>query len=462
LEAVESIFGGAVTVPGWVKGELAHWAAYIQNDLGGADNGGSGYTQKNDWDNIGKTGALLAEMRLIGPTATPQPSLPDALGFMDAHWGDTVDENGNPEHFNGNYYAMYGAMKGFRLMGINNLPSGLNWYQEYANFLVYDSTYGQLADGSWPGGHWFDQTLSTAGAILILSRTVVGAPFVSVECDAAKFPEIKLTVKVDTNAGNSGSLTPGNFELEEDGAMQTMKSFLFDPSTQTYIIKYMTTNPNPDGTTREVLVRVDDPVEGIGTDTCFYDAPTCGSIEGYVTDCLTGRPLDKAVIGAKQNQTTLKAVSDSEGYYKIECLRPGTWLLVCVRRCYHPWAKKVEVKPSGTVRCDFMLRPRDCGAVEENVFELLDNYPEPFNPETWIPYKLPQDLEVTIRIYSATGQMVRTMNLGLQKAGIYLDKNKAAYWDGRNDEGSQVASGVYFYTLQAGDFTATRKMMLLK
>ena len=191
-----------------------------------------------------------------------------------------------------------------------------------------------------------------------------------------------------------------------------------------------------------------------------WKKPPCGNIEGYVTDRLTGMALKNAVIVAKKLSADIKvkARSNGNGYYELRCLQPGTWFLVCIKRDYHWSVKVVEVKPVETTTRDFMLRP----SVEEDVFELLDSYPNPCNPETWIPYRLPQDSEVTIRIYSATGQLVRTMNLGRQTAGAYLNKNKAAYWNGRNDEGSQVASGLYFYTLQVGKYTATRKMMLLK
>ena len=94
--------------------------------------------------------------------------------------------------------------------------------------------------------------------------------------------------------------------------------------------------------------------------------------------------------------------------------------------------------------------------------ELLRNYPNPFNPETWIPYRLAQDAFVTLTIYDGNGQMVRTLDVGHQTAAVYESRSKAAYWDGRNDLGESVASGVYFYTLTAGDFSATRKMVILK
>ena len=93
---------------------------------------------------------------------------------------------------------------------------------------------------------------------------------------------------------------------------------------------------------------------------------------------------------------------------------------------------------------------------------LLANFPNPFNPETWIPYQLAKPTEVTITIYAVNGQVVRTLTLGHQPAGIYRTRSRAAYWDGRNAFGEPVASGVYFYTLTAGDFTATRKMLIRK
>ena len=93
---------------------------------------------------------------------------------------------------------------------------------------------------------------------------------------------------------------------------------------------------------------------------------------------------------------------------------------------------------------------------------LLPNYPNPFNPETWIPYHLTEPADVTLRIYAADGKQVRTLALGHQSAGIYENKSRAAYWDGRNAIGEPVASGVYFYTLTAGVFTATRKMLIVK
>ena len=93
---------------------------------------------------------------------------------------------------------------------------------------------------------------------------------------------------------------------------------------------------------------------------------------------------------------------------------------------------------------------------------LLPNYPNPFNPETWIPYHLSKDADVALRIYAMNGTLVRTLTLGHQPAGMYQNPSRAAYWDGKNASGESVASGVYFYTLTAGDFNATRKMLIRK
>ena len=93
---------------------------------------------------------------------------------------------------------------------------------------------------------------------------------------------------------------------------------------------------------------------------------------------------------------------------------------------------------------------------------LLSNYPNPFNPETWIPYHLSEPADVTLNIYSVDGKVVRHLELGHQAAGFYQSRSRAAYWDGRNAGGEQVASGVFFYTLTAGDFSAIRKMVILK
>ncbi len=95
-------------------------------------------------------------------------------------------------------------------------------------------------------------------------------------------------------------------------------------------------------------------------------------------------------------------------------------------------------------------------------YALLQNFPNPFNPETWIPFQLKEEAEVVIRIYNVKGELVRVLSIGPKPAGSYLSKEKSAFWNGKNRSGEAVANGLYFYTFKAGDFTASRKMILVK
>ena len=136
----------------------------------------------------------------------------------------------------------------------------------------------------------------------------------------------------------------------------------------------------------------------------------------------------------------------------------------------------IVTEGKASYRCAYAVTPRDkqfatWGKVKHT--QLLQNYPNPFNPETWIPYRLAQDGSVVISIYNVKGQLVRSLNLGKQSADVYVAKDKAAYWNGKDSLGKRVASGVYFYTLQverqqnpdgngAGNSTATRRMVIVK
>lgn len=93
---------------------------------------------------------------------------------------------------------------------------------------------------------------------------------------------------------------------------------------------------------------------------------------------------------------------------------------------------------------------------------VYSNYPNPANPETWLPYQLNKEADVSVQIYDPTGRLVRTLDLGHQSAGSYQNRDVAAYWDGRDSQGQQVASGVYYYTFQANNAMKTGKLMILK
>ena len=93
---------------------------------------------------------------------------------------------------------------------------------------------------------------------------------------------------------------------------------------------------------------------------------------------------------------------------------------------------------------------------------LLPNYPNPFNPETWIPYQLAKAADVSVTIYDVGSRLVRTVSVGFRPVGYYLTRERAAYWDGRNETGEPVSSGVYFLQFVAGDFAATQRVVIVK
>ena len=124
-------------------------------------------------------------------------------------------------------------------------------------------------------------------------------------------------------------------------------------------------------------------------------------------------------------------------------------------------ARALEVRDAITKR-GFVVLEQLLVSLTPTETELLANYPNPFNPETWIPYRLAEDAFVTLTIYDLSGQPVRTLDVGHRIASAYENRSKAIYWDGRNGLGERVASGVYFYTLTTEDYSATRKMLVVK
>ena len=129
-------------------------------------------------------------------------------------------------------------------------------------------------------------------------------------------------------------------------------------------------------------------------------------------------------------------------------------------------AKKLEMTDSTMNRGIIVLERLLTALTKESSIPtetaLLPNYPNPFNPETWIPYLLKEAADVKLTVYGVQGRVVRTLAAGFQSAGVYRSRDRAAYWDGRNERGESVATGVYFCTLAAGDFSTTRRMLVGK
>jgi len=134
------------------------------------------------------------------------------------------------------------------------------------------------------------------------------------------------------------------------------------------------------------------------------------------------------------------------------------------RRAYasgYGWIRRLDLPPIESLGVDATDQwVTTLGYIKHSA--LLQNFPNPFNPETWIPYYLAEDARVTIQIYDVHGARVREFDLGRKPAGAYVMPQITAYWDGRNSHGEDMTSGLYFYQLQAGDFTATRRMLMVK
>ena len=124
------------------------------------------------------------------------------------------------------------------------------------------------------------------------------------------------------------------------------------------------------------------------------------------------------------------------------------------------WSFTIESAGISRFNTLMVLLDNELNLLKDTV--LAQNYPNPFNPETWIPYQLSHPADVSIQIYDNSGRLVRTLAVGLKAAGVYQTRSRAAYWDGKNEVGERVAGGVYFYTLQTPEFSATRRMVILK
>ncbi len=164
---------------------------------------------------------------------------------------------------------------------------------------------------------------------------------------------------------------------------------------------------------------------------------------------------DLILVAQHLGKTTASAAPSAIAIDALELLDPAM---------IQAWIAQAELENDGSIafqRGIANLQRLLASLIPEKT-ALLANYPNPFNPETWIPYHLATDTDVEIRIYDACGSLVRSLKLGHQHAGIYTSRSRAAYWDGRNDVGERVASGIYFYQLKAENVSFLRKMVILK
>ena len=169
--------------------------------------------------------------------------------------------------------------------------------------------------------------------------------------------------------------------------------------------------------------------------------------------------------GIRDNVTSI-TIEDNGTYKDITGVDDPDDILITGGQAFTLYARKSAIiticGEKWTNERPTFAAPSIVSAINHVETSLLPNYPNPFNPETWIPFRLAEDVDVTLTIYDVSGCVIRTLDIGYSKAGAYESRDKAIYWDGRNDLGEDVASGVYFYTLTAGEYFATRKMLILK
>ena len=165
--------------------------------------------------------------------------------------------------------------------------------------------------------------------------------------------------------------------------------------------------------------------------------------------------LDLILVAQHLGESTMAAAPSVSAIEDVKGLDPAT---------IQTWIEQARAEDDGSLAFQQGIAnlERLLAVLIPEETALLPNYPNPFNPETWMPYYLSEPAEVTLRIYAVNGTLVRTLALGLMPAGIYQSRTRAAYWDGKNSVGEPVASGLYFYRFTAGDFTSTRKMLIRK
>ena len=292
-----------------------------------------------------------------------------------------------------------------------------------------------------------------------LAGHTLSAPFiVEVQDERGRpMPDVAVTFAMDTGGG---LLNPTTTKTDADGKARTTLILGWTPGTTTLraTARGMKSYLRFTATATVLADRVAEDVNGDGV-IDVEDLMLVASSLG-VTPIPGAMPAtDVNGDGVINNEDVLLVLAALEGTPAAPSL-DTQWTVESLQQ----WIAEAKRRSSGddTFQRGIAVLERLLAHLLPKETTLLPNYPNPFNPETWIPYQLAEPADVTLHIYSVNGALVRTLELGHQIAGVYHNKSRAAYWDGRNEQGERVASGVYFYTLSVGDFTATRKMLIRK
>jgi len=394
-------FGFNIPVLQFVKDELDIWIDYIQcDDPGpGPNDGGSGYDTPCDWVNTLKTGNLLFQMALIGEYAGGRRDR--AVAYLVRHWNDPNDDPG----WQNNYQAMYCIMKGLEFQGMEELD-GIDWFEDLSDHIVAT----QNADGSWPSDVWGDPELTTAWALLTLERAAPppAGPPIDIKPQSCPNP-LNIKSKGVLPVAILGTEGFDVYDVDPDSVL------LEGVPPLRYNFEDVSTPVGPEA------------------DTC--DCTTEGA-DGYMDMTLKF-----------DNQSIVEALGPVEdGEMRVLTLTGMTYEGVPIegKDC-------VRIIKKGRMEATML------SGTGANSPILGKNYPNPFNPETDIFFSLPERTQVSLIIYNILGEKVKTLANGEMDAGTH-----SIHWNGRDEAGSSVASGVYFYRLKTAMFDQTMKMVLMK
>jgi len=248
---------------------------------------------------------------------------------------------------------------------------------------------------------------------------------------------------ITAKAGDNGTISPSGDVSVNYGADQT---FTIAPADGYHVLDVTVDGTSVGAVTTYKFTKVTKAhtIEASFEETEYiYTITTSSSSGGTIT------PSGEIKVKKGESQTFIMTPDD--GYVIQDVRIDGGYGFALEKYVF------VNVRSDHTISVKFRLFNNN---VKQSV--LLQNYPNPFNPETWLPFQIKDDSDVTIKIYNVMGGLVRELDLGHKTSGSYLSRDKAAYWDGRNASGEKVSSGIYFYTIQAGKFTATRRMIVMQ